>query len=87
MLDTFSAQLEITFDPSDRTIQPHPKLLKALKENEQANAVFEKLSASRQKEIVRYMSKLKTEESVDRNVVKAINFLLGKESFVGRKTP
>ncbi len=80
-------KVEIEFDSSDRTIQPHPKLIKALKENKEANAVFENLSASRQKEIVRYIAKLKTESSVDRNVARAINFLLGKESFVGRKKP
>ncbi len=80
-------KVEIEFDPSDRTIKPHPKLIKALKENKEANAVFEKLSASRQNEIVRYISYLRTEESVDRNIKRAINFLLGKESFVGRKKP
>ncbi len=79
--------VEIEFDPSDRTIVPHPKLVKALKENKDANAVFEKLAASRQKEIVRYIANLKTEQSVDRNIERAINFLLGKGSFVGRKKP
>ena len=80
-------EVEIEFDPSDRTIQPHPKWIKALANNKEANGVFEKLSASRQKEIVRYISNLKMEESVDRNVERAINFLLGKERFVGRDKP
>lgn len=80
-------QVEIEFDPSDRTIEPHPKWSKALSDNKDANEVFEKLSASRQKEIVRYISNLKTEESVERNVERAINFLLGKERFVGREKP
>lgn len=80
-------EVEIEFDPSDRTIEPHPKWSKALTDNKHANGVFEKLSASRQKEIVRYISNLKTEESVDRNVERAINFLLGKERFVGREKP
>ncbi len=80
-------KVEIEFDPNDRTIETHPKLKKALMENKHANDVFEKLSASRQKEIVRYISNLKTEASIDRNVKRAINFLLGKERFVGRAKP
>lgn len=80
-------KLRIEFDPSDRTIEPHPKWSKALTENKEANEVFEKLSPSRQKEIVRYISNLKSEQSIDRNVERAINFLLGKERFVGREKP
>lgn len=80
-------KVEIEFDPDNRTIEPHPKWIMALAENKEANKVFESLSRSMQKEIVRYISKLKTEQSVDRNVEKAINFLLGKERFVGRDKP
>ncbi len=79
--------VEIEFDPSDRTIKPHPKLISALAANRKANDIFEKLSPSRQKEIIRYISNLKTEKSIDRNVKRAINFLLGKERFVGRDKP
>lgn len=79
--------VEIEFDPSDRTIEPHPELINALAANEEARNVFEGLSASKQKEIVRYISNLKSEESVKRNVLRAINFLLGKERFVGRDKP
>lgn len=79
--------VEIEFDPSDRTIKPHPKWSKALKENNEANVVFEQLSPSRQKEIVRYISNLKSEASIDRNIERAINFLLGKGRFVGREKP
>jgi len=80
-------EVGIEFDPSDRTIEPHPKWTKALKENREAKEVFDNLSPSRQKEIVRYISKLKMENSIDKNVKRAINFLLGKESFVGREKP
>ncbi|PIF02255.1 MAG: hypothetical protein CR996_00760 [Draconibacterium sp.] len=80
-------EVEIEFDPSNRSIKPHPKLIKALAKNKEANAVFKKLSASRQKEIVRYIANLKTEQSVDRNIERAINFLLGKGRFVGRAKP
>lgn len=80
-------EVEVEFDPSDRTIKPHPKWVKALSENETANQVFVSLSPSRQKEIVRYISNLKTERSVDRNIDRVINFLLGKGRFVGRDRP
>ena len=79
--------LSIDYDPSDRTIKPHPKLILALQENEEAQRVFERQPAYMKKEIVRYISLLKTEESVDRNVKRAIGFLLGKERFVGRDGP
>lgn len=77
-------EIGIELDLSDRTIHPHPKLIQALKENSRANAVYESLAPSLQNEIVRYIANLKTEASVDRNVIKAIDFLLGKERFIGR---
>lgn len=80
-------ELTIEHDNSDRSIEPHPKLIAAFKQNKEAKKVFDQLTASRRLEIVRYISFLKTEESVDRNIIKAINFLLGKERFVGRDKP
>jgi uncharacterized protein YdeI (YjbR/CyaY-like superfamily) len=65
----------------------HPKLEKALNENEQALKVFESLAPSRQKEIKRYIGFLKSEESVEKNVTRAIGFLSGTERFVGRDKP
>ena len=78
-------ELTVEFDPEERTIPMHPKLQKALNKNQKAKTVFEKLSPSRQKEIVRYINFLKTESSVDKNIARVIQFLGGKESFVGRK--
>jgi hypothetical protein len=78
-------EVTIEFDPSDRTIKPHPKLTEALKNNSAAKSKFDQLSPSMQKEIVRYISSLKTEESRIRNIEKAVNFLLGKSTFIGRK--
>lgn len=80
-------QLVVFVDSGDRSIHPHPKLLYALEQNKQAKQKFDSLAPSLQKEIIRYISFLKTETSVDRNVAKAIDYLLGKGSFVGRKTP
>jgi len=61
--------------------------LQALEHNEEAKLVFDSLSASRQKEIIRYISNLKSDESVIKNVQKAIGFLTGKNRFVGRDRP
>jgi len=79
--------LTIAFDPGERTISIHPKLNDALLANSKAKASFDLLPPSRQKEIIRYISFLKTESSVDKNVDRAIAFLLGKERFVGREKP
>lgn len=79
--------ITVEYDPADRTIEPHPKLAQALQENPEAQQVFDSLPPSRQKEIVRYFSFLKTEESVDKNVKRAIGFLLGQERFIGRDKP
>ncbi len=80
-------ELTVIFDPVDRTLTAHPRLKRALKENTPAKAVFDALPKSRQQEIIRYISHLKTEESIDRNIDKAIDFLCGKGRFVGRDKP
>lgn len=82
-----SAALELYFDHSDRSIKPHPKLLFALEENPAAKKVFNSLRPSLRVEIVKYIAYLKTEESVDRNIARAIRFLLGQGKFVGREKP
>ena len=79
--------LQVEYDPSDRSIAPHPKLVLALAENVEAKQAFDSLPASLKKEIVRYISHLKREESIDRNVKRAVSFLLGNERFVGRDSP
>lgn len=79
-------EVTIEFDPSDRTIKPHPKLIDALNNNLDAKSKFDSLIPSRQKEMLRYISSLKTEDSRDRNIEKAINFLLGKGPFIGKKS-
>lgn len=82
-----TAKFEIAYDSVKRVIPPHPKLTKALKENPNAKKIFDRLSPSLKLEIVRYISFLKTEESINRNVTRAIRFLLGKERFIGRDKP
>jgi len=80
-------QVKVEYDPEKRIVPIHPKFLNALKRNKKARETFETLSPSRQKEIVRYIGFLKNEESVDRNVRKAIHFLLGQVRFIGRDKP
>jgi len=82
-----TAAFEIVYDPKDRTLPMHPKFEKALRENKEARKVFDSLRPSLQLEINRYFSFLKSEAAVDRNVTKAIEFLLGKGRFVARDKP
>ncbi|KQM76914.1 hypothetical protein ASE74_16700 [Pedobacter sp. Leaf216] len=82
-----TADFEIEFDTKERLIAVHPKLTNALAKNKQANEIFENLPPYLQKEIIRYIANLKTDEAVDQNVKRAIRFLLGKERFIGRDKP
>lgn len=82
-----TVEIQIEFDDEER-ITPMPLKLKiALENNQKAKAVFERLSASRRKEIMRYINNLKSVESVDRNILRAVQFLLGNARFVGRDKP
>jgi len=81
--DTIDVQID--FDAKPRTTPMHPKLKKAFKENKEARDAFHKLSPSRQKEILRYIIFLKSEESVDRNIQRAITQLTSNKPFIGRE--
>ncbi|REH52508.1 bacteriocin resistance YdeI/OmpD-like protein [Tenacibaculum gallaicum] len=80
-------KIEIEFDSSERKIPFHPKFRKALNENESARKIFDSLAPSLQKEILKYLSFLKTEKSIDKNVERAIEFLNGNTRFIGRDKP
>jgi hypothetical protein len=80
-------KISATYDPEPRVISPHPDFRKALIKNKEAKAVFDSLPPSRRLEIVRYIKNLKTEKAIEMNIQRAINFLLGKERFVGRDKP
>ncbi len=77
----------LSFDEVTRDTPMPEKLATALSKNKDALKIFEHLSPSLQKEIKRYINNLKSESSVDKNVVRAINFLMGKERFIGRDKP
>ena len=79
--------LSIAYDPRPRTIAMPAKFEDALSNNLQAKKVFNALSPSRQNEIVRYLVRLKNEEVLNKNINRAINFLLSKERFIGRDKP
>ncbi|TGM60337.1 YdeI/OmpD-associated family protein [Leptospira vanthielii] len=79
------ANFEIKFNP-EKKIQPISLELKAaLEKNKKAKAKFETLSPSLQNEIMRYIVGLKSEESKKENVIRAIQYLLGKTKFLGRE--
>lgn len=80
-------EITVYFDPESRQIKPPNDFLKALTENEEAKIVFDNLPPSRKFEIVRYLARLKTEEILEKNIKRAISFLLGKERFIGRDKP
>lgn len=80
-------EVTIAVDTDSREIEMPVAFSKALKANKEAATAFEQLTAYRKKEIVRYLANLKTKESLERNIVKAIGFLTGKEKFVGRQNP
>ena len=80
-------ELEICFDNADRSFPMPPKFAHALTVHPIAKQKFDSLTPSRQKEIVRYLGFLKSEEALSRNIARAIAFLEGKERFVGRDKP
>jgi len=82
-----TVEVSINYDPEERSIEMHGKLKTALAENVEAKQVFDGLPPSRRHEIVRYISNLKSDESIDKNVDRAISFLTGKGRFIGREKP
>lgn len=80
-------EITIQYDPEAKATQDCPEFMKALKSNKKARQVFDTLNKSTQQEVVRYLAKLKTKESLEKNIPRAIDFLLGKARFVGRQLP
>lgn len=78
-------KITISIDREERVIAPHPKLIAALEKNKTAQIVFNRISPSLRLEIIRYISFLKTEKSIELNIGKVIDFLSGKGRFIGRE--
>jgi len=79
--------ISLDYNSKNKVVPLHPQFEQLLNRNKKAKETFEKLSPSRQKEISRYLNHLKTEEAIKKNVIRAINFLEGRERFVGRDNP
>lgn len=79
-----SIKVHIEFDAKPPETMMPPALEEALAKNAKARKAFEAFPPSRRKEIMRYIGFLKSEESIKKNVEKAISHLLGKGRFVGR---
>jgi hypothetical protein len=84
--DQVSVELEFDEDYRSGPAHPMPSWFKdPLRKNPPAREAWEKLIPSRQKEILRYFSWLKTPEAQARNVQRAIHVLAGgKARFMGR---
>ena len=70
-----SVRVDIEFDPSPPEVAMPLALERALRRDPVARMAFEKLVPSRQKEIVRYIGSLKSDDSIVRNVDKVIRRL------------
>ena len=73
-------RIEQDFNPRNRSVMMPPAFKRKLEENN-LTAAFKKLVPSRQKEILKYLSYLKTEEALMRNVDKVIDSLKEKIRF------
>lgn len=70
----------------DRTEPMNLTLAQALKKSAKGKTVFEKFSPSHQKELNRYLNRLKSEEALDRNLVKVMDYLTKpKSTWFGKK--
>jgi hypothetical protein len=73
-------RVEVEFDPVPRREPMPPALRRALAQEPAAKSAFQALSASRKKEICRYINGLKTEPSRERNVRMVLQHLSGQTS-------
>lgn len=68
----------VQFDSATRTVPAPREFTLALSKNKQAEEAFKKLAPSRQKEILRYLNSLKQAETLERNIEKVVQILLGE---------
>jgi hypothetical protein len=75
-------QVDVSFDKDYKNGPMHPMpawFKQPLEANPKAKAAWDALIPSRQKEILRYFSSLKSDEARERNVQKALRVLSGRE--------
>lgn len=81
-------EVSISFNPKKKVEKVVPeKFLKALEKDKKAKTVFDGLVPSKKSEIIRYLVNLKTAAALEKNIQRALNFLKGKERFIGRDKP
>jgi hypothetical protein len=76
---TASFVLEQDLDENSRAVPMRKEFRVRLKE-ENLDAEFRKLTPSRQKEVLRYLANLKSEEALMRNIEKVIRVMKGQET-------
>jgi hypothetical protein len=69
--------ISLRYDPKPRIEPTNESLVMQMAKHPEAAKLFNKLSASRKKEINRYLNNLKSIDAVERNVKKLINALEG----------
>jgi hypothetical protein len=84
--DVVSVRIEFDDEYKGGPLDPMPRWFgDALRRNATAKTGWDKLPASRQKEIIRYLVRLKSPEAQQRNVQQALHVLGGgKARFMGR---
>jgi hypothetical protein len=73
-----TASIEIEYDPRPRRFPVPAGLRRALARDPEARAAWDALTPSRRTEIVRYLTSLKTEASVSKNIEKVVRMLTAK---------
>lgn len=74
------ATIEIEFDARPREVPMPAQFASALEQDKIAREQFDRLTRSRQKEILSYLGSLVTEEALLRNVDRVIKHLKGQEA-------
>lgn len=78
--DVVNVTVQFDADYKSGPIHPMPKWFKnALAGNATAQQNWDRLTPSRQKEVLRYFSRLKSDEAKERNLTKALSVLSGHE--------
>jgi hypothetical protein len=74
---SFGDEVTVTIEPDDepRVVEIPKDLMKELKKDKEANAFFDKLAYTHQKEYVRWITEAKKEETRQNRIVKTIEML------------
>ncbi len=75
-----TVEIDLLMNERPQPVMMIPELQASLARNQQALGAFQKLTVSRQQNILRYLSSLKGKEVLDRNVQRVIQHLLGQET-------